>query len=84
MQWLINPFDCLLLCCSARLSLDTMGMDSDGERDDDEERQNGVFEPTQEQQAHTCNTCPGDETDGPKLRGPCPRGRVSPMVLKQL
>ncbi|XP_039984340.1 rho guanine nucleotide exchange factor 18 isoform X2 [Xiphias gladius] len=62
-----------------RLSLDTMAMDSDGEREDDEERQNSVFQPTQ-QQTYSCTAFPQEETDGPRLRVPCPRSRVTSMA----
>lgn len=58
-------------------------MDSDGEREDDEERRNSLFESTQQQQTYTCTACPGDETDGPRLIVPCPRARVTRMVVKQ-
>ncbi|XP_051232524.1 rho guanine nucleotide exchange factor 18 isoform X1 [Dicentrarchus labrax] len=61
-----------------RLSLDTMNMDSDGERDDDEEGQKSLFQSTQ-QQTYSCTACPGDETDGPRLI-PCPRARVTSMA----
>uniref|UniRef100_A0A7N6A6T4 Rho/rac guanine nucleotide exchange factor (GEF) 18b n=1 Tax=Anabas testudineus TaxID=64144 RepID=A0A7N6A6T4_ANATE len=62
-----------------RLSLDTMAMDSDGERDDDEETQNNLslFNP---QESYTCTACPDDETDGPRL--PCPRARVTSMCFQ--
>ncbi|XP_037625436.1 rho guanine nucleotide exchange factor 18 isoform X2 [Sebastes umbrosus] len=56
-----------------RLSLDTMAMDSDGEREDDEEGQSS------QQQDYSCTDCPGDETDGSRLRVPCPRSRVTSM-----
>ncbi|XP_041791117.1 rho guanine nucleotide exchange factor 18 isoform X1 [Chelmon rostratus] len=63
-----------------RLSLDTMAMDSDGERDDDDEGgQKSLFQSNQ-QQTHSCAACPEDETDGPKLRVPCPRARVTSMA----
>ncbi|KAK2835510.1 hypothetical protein Q5P01_015994 [Channa striata] len=61
-----------------RLSLDTMAMDSDGERDD-EERQNSLFLSTQ-QDTSSCTACPDDETDGPILRMPCPRARVTSLA----
>nr|XP_019936690.1 PREDICTED: rho guanine nucleotide exchange factor 18-like isoform X1 [Paralichthys olivaceus] len=60
-----------------RLSLDTMAMDSDGERDDDEERQNSLFQPTQQQ---SCTNCPVEEIDEPSPRVPCPRARVTSMA----
>ncbi|XP_076582434.1 rho guanine nucleotide exchange factor 18 isoform X2 [Chaetodon auriga] len=62
-----------------RLSLDTMAMDSDGEREDEEEGPKSLFQSTQ-QQTHSCTACPGDETDGPMLRVPCPRARVTSMA----
>lgn len=49
-----------------------MNMDSDGEREDDEERQKSVFQAA----------CPEEETDDPRLRLPCPRTRVRSMVTK--
>ncbi|XP_070764989.1 rho guanine nucleotide exchange factor 18 [Enoplosus armatus] len=52
-----------------RLSLDTMAVDSDGEREDDEERQ-----------SDSCTACPGEEMDSPRLRVPCPRARVTRMA----
>ncbi len=74
---LVNPLlcVCLLLCCAARLSLDTMNMDSDGEREDDEEREKN-------QPTYSCTACPGDEIDGPRLRLPCPIARHTNMVIK--
>uniref|UniRef100_A0A8D2ZTK0 Rho/rac guanine nucleotide exchange factor (GEF) 18b n=1 Tax=Scophthalmus maximus TaxID=52904 RepID=A0A8D2ZTK0_SCOMX len=60
-----------------RLSLDTMATDSDGEREDDEERQNSLFESTQQQ---SCTACPVEERDDPRRRGPCPRARVTSMA----
>ncbi|XP_056234200.1 rho guanine nucleotide exchange factor 18 isoform X2 [Seriola aureovittata] len=54
-----------------RLSLDTTAMDSDGEREDDEESH---------QQTYSCTACPEDETDGPRMRFPCPRARVTSMA----
>ncbi|XP_070687927.1 rho guanine nucleotide exchange factor 18 [Pempheris klunzingeri] len=53
-----------------RLSLDTMNMDSDGEREDDEERQKSLLQ----------SACPEEETDGPRPRLPCPRARVTSMA----
>ncbi len=74
---------CVCVCVyAARLSLDTMAMDSDGERDDDEETQKNLFESIQEQ-SPGCAACPGDETDGFRLRVPCPRARVTSMVIKE-
>ncbi|XP_067368956.1 rho guanine nucleotide exchange factor 18 isoform X2 [Channa argus] len=61
-----------------RLSLDTMAMDSDGEREDDEERQDHHFLSNQ-QETYDCTACPGDETDGPMLSNPCPRARVTSL-----
>ncbi|XP_053178031.1 rho guanine nucleotide exchange factor 18 [Scomber japonicus] len=63
-----------------RLSLDTTAMDSDGEReDDDEERQNSLFQSTQEQ-SDSQTACPGDEPDGLKQRVSCHRPRVTSMA----
>uniref|UniRef100_UPI0037E91E3C rho guanine nucleotide exchange factor 18 n=1 Tax=Semicossyphus pulcher TaxID=241346 RepID=UPI0037E91E3C len=62
-----------------RLSLDTMNMDSDGEREDDEESQKSLFRSTQHE-PYSCSECPGDETDGPPMRSPCPRARVRSMA----
>ncbi|XP_049443520.1 rho guanine nucleotide exchange factor 18 isoform X2 [Epinephelus fuscoguttatus] len=64
-----------------RLSLDTMAMDSDGEREDDdeEEGQKSLFQSTQ-QQTYSCTAYPEDETDGPRLKVPCPRARVTSMA----
>lgn len=72
---------CLLLSCAARLSLDTMNMDSDGEKEDNEEGEKSIFQSIQEQ-TNNCRACPGDEIDGPKLR-PWSRARVTSMVIKQ-
>ncbi|XP_075878948.1 rho guanine nucleotide exchange factor 18 isoform X6 [Nelusetta ayraudi] len=47
-----------------RLSLDTMAMDSDGDRDDDEETLNSLFKSTQGAVSSTCMSCPADEMDG--------------------
>lgn len=55
-----------------------MATDSDGEREDDEERQNSLFESTQQQ---SCTACPVEERDDPRRRGPCPRARVTSMVI---
>ncbi|XP_040896037.1 rho guanine nucleotide exchange factor 18 isoform X2 [Toxotes jaculatrix] len=54
-----------------RLSLDTMAMDSDGEREDDEDGQ---------EQIYSFTACPGEETDGPRLKVTCPRARVTSMA----
>ncbi|XP_044056209.1 rho guanine nucleotide exchange factor 18 isoform X2 [Siniperca chuatsi] len=62
----VSPID-----LGRRLSLDTMAMDSDGEREDDEERQ-----------SDSCTACPGEVTDGPRLRVPCPRARVTSMCFQ--
>ncbi|XP_058493993.1 rho guanine nucleotide exchange factor 18 isoform X3 [Solea solea] len=62
-----------------RLSLDTMAMNSDGEREDDEERQNSLFQSTQ-QQTYNCTACPVDETDSPWVRVPRPRASVTQMA----
>ncbi|XP_054458240.1 rho guanine nucleotide exchange factor 18-like isoform X2 [Anoplopoma fimbria] len=62
-----------------RLSLDTMGMESDGEREDDEEGEKGLLQST-EPQNYSCTDCPGEKTDGSSLRGPCPRARVTSMA----
>ncbi|KAM7388212.1 hypothetical protein PAMP_024404 [Pampus punctatissimus] len=63
-----------------RLSLDTMAMDSDGEReDDDEERQNSLFQSNQ-QQRYSCTACPEQEPDGPRQRDSCHRARVTSMA----
>ncbi|XP_075944102.1 rho guanine nucleotide exchange factor 18 [Anarhichas minor] len=62
-----------------RLSLDTMAMDSDGEREDDEEGEKGLFQSTQPQTS-SCTACPGEETDDSRLRFPCPRARVTSMA----
>ncbi|KAG7514679.1 hypothetical protein JOB18_039884 [Solea senegalensis] len=66
-----------------RLSLDTMAMNSDGEREDDEERQNSLFQSTQ-QQTYSCTACPVDETDSPRLRVPRPRADVTQMASGSL
>ncbi|XP_034386005.1 rho guanine nucleotide exchange factor 18 isoform X3 [Cyclopterus lumpus] len=58
-----------------RLSLDTMAMDSDGEREDDE----SVFQSSQPQTS-SCTACPGEKTDGSRPRAPCPRARVTSMA----
>lgn len=41
-----------------------MAMDSDGDRDDDEERLNSLFKSTQGAVSSTCMLCPADEMDG--------------------
>ncbi|KAM3619498.1 uncharacterized protein V6R79_009228 [Siganus canaliculatus] len=61
-----------------RLSLDTMAMDSDGERDDDEDRQKSLFESIQEHNLN-CTMYSGDETDGPGLDFPASRAAVTNM-----
>ncbi|KAM7012415.1 rho guanine nucleotide exchange factor 18 [Tautogolabrus adspersus] len=66
-----------------RLSLDTMNMDSDGEREDDEERQKYLFQPNQ-QESYSYTTCPGDETDSPRLRVSCHRARASGVSGRHL
>lgn len=58
-----------------------MAMDSDGEREDDEETQNNLFLSAQKE-TDTCTACPGDERDGPRFRIPCPRVRVTSMVIR--
>lgn len=52
-------------------------MDSDGEREDDEERQNNLFLSTQ-QETYSCTACPGDgdEVDSPMERIWCPRASM--------
>lgn len=76
---LVNPLLCVcfLLCSPTRLSLDTMAIESDGEREDEEEKQNSAFEYTDQQQTLTHTAWPGDETDGPTLRVLCPRAKVT-------
>ncbi|XP_028259019.1 rho guanine nucleotide exchange factor 18 isoform X2 [Parambassis ranga] len=49
-----------------RLSLDTTAMDSDGDREDDEERQNRLFQASE---------CTGDELDGPSHKASRVPGR---------
>ncbi|XP_042372648.1 rho guanine nucleotide exchange factor 18 isoform X2 [Plectropomus leopardus] len=62
-----------------RLSLDTTAMDSDGEREDDEEEgQKSLLQSTQEQE-FSCTACPGEETDSSRLMVPCQRARVTSM-----
>lgn len=56
-------------------------MDSDGEREDDEERLNSLFKSTQ-QQTYSCTVCPEEETDDPMQSVSCPRARVTRMVIK--
>ncbi|XP_047443182.1 rho guanine nucleotide exchange factor 18 isoform X2 [Mugil cephalus] len=53
-----------------RLSLDTVGLDSDGEREDDED-QHSLFQSTQQQ----TYCCPGEESDGPSMRAGSAPGR---------
>ncbi|XP_069006634.1 rho guanine nucleotide exchange factor 18 [Embiotoca jacksoni] len=50
-----------------RLSLDTMAMDSDGEREEEEEHCDSLFKSTQLQN-HSCSSCPGEESHGSSLR----------------
>ncbi|XP_010776793.1 uncharacterized protein [Notothenia coriiceps] len=71
------------LTLGRRLSLDTMATDSDGEREEDEEEEEGMkgFFPSQQQQ--TYGSGPGEETDDYSLSVPCPRARVTSMVIKQ-
>ncbi|KAF7653327.1 hypothetical protein LDENG_00084740 [Lucifuga dentata] len=64
-----------------RLSLDTMGMGSDGEREDEEEMQNHLFQPTH-QQTYSYPACSGtgegDEPDGFRQRvSCCPRAKYT-------
>ncbi|XP_041646746.1 rho guanine nucleotide exchange factor 18 isoform X2 [Cheilinus undulatus] len=66
-----------------RLSLDTMNMDSDGERDDNEEGQKSLFQASQ-QETFNCTACPEDEMDGPRQRVPCSRARASCMPGRHL
>lgn len=58
-----------------------MAMDSDGEREDDEEGQKTLFELT-EQPSNSFKADPGDEIDGGRLSMPRPRARVTSMVIK--
>ncbi|XP_029004831.2 rho guanine nucleotide exchange factor 18 isoform X2 [Betta splendens] len=58
-----------------RLSLDTTAMDSDGEREDDNEALNNLFLSLEKDTA-----CPGEEPDAPRLRLPPPRARVTSMA----
>lgn len=60
-------------------------MDSDGEReDDDDEKQNSVFKSAdhQQQQTLSCTSCAGEETDGPRLKVPSLGARTNYMVVK--
>ncbi|XP_074524304.1 rho guanine nucleotide exchange factor 18 [Halichoeres trimaculatus] len=66
-----------------RLSLDTMNMDSDGEREDDEEREKSLFQASQEETL-ICTACPVDEMDGPKPRAPCPKTRANSLPARHL
>lgn len=52
-----------------------MAMDSEGEREDDDETQNNLFLSLEKDTG-----CAGDETDGPRLRISRPRARVTSMV----
>ncbi|XP_029285191.1 LOW QUALITY PROTEIN: rho guanine nucleotide exchange factor 18 [Cottoperca gobio] len=69
----VSPID-----LGRRLSLDTMAMDSDGDREDDEEGQKGLFQSTQ-QQSHSCTACPA-ETHGCRLSVMCPTAGVTHMA----
>ncbi|CAN9500408.1 unnamed protein product [Ophioblennius macclurei] len=51
-----------------RLSLDTMGIDSEGEREDDEEQQASVFHFTQKD-PNSFEACPPEEVDGSRVSG---------------
>ncbi|XP_026160604.1 rho guanine nucleotide exchange factor 18 isoform X2 [Mastacembelus armatus] len=62
-----------------RLSLDAMAMDSDGEREDEEDRLNSSFLSSQ-QETWSCTASPVEETDGPLVRTPCPRASVTRMA----
>ncbi|XP_034567008.1 rho guanine nucleotide exchange factor 18 isoform X2 [Notolabrus celidotus] len=66
-----------------RLSLDTMNMDSDGEREDDEEREKSLFQASQ-QEILSCTDCPADEMDGPRQRVPCPETRARGLPGRHL
>lgn len=57
-------------------------MDSDGEREDDEEGEKGLFQPPL-LQTSGCTACPGEKTDGAGPMVPCPRARLTSMVVKQ-
>ncbi|XP_040039482.2 rho guanine nucleotide exchange factor 18 isoform X2 [Gasterosteus aculeatus] len=63
-----------------RLSLDTTAMDSDGEREDDEEGEKGLFQPPLPQTSG-CTACPGEKTDGAGPMVPCPRARLTSMAV---
>ncbi|XP_024921454.1 rho guanine nucleotide exchange factor 18 isoform X3 [Cynoglossus semilaevis] len=67
----VSPFS-----LGRRLSLDTMAMDSDGERDEDEDGQNNLFRSTQQQ---TCTDSTVEETDGPCVRVSCSRGSITSL-----
>ncbi|XP_029939212.1 rho guanine nucleotide exchange factor 18 isoform X2 [Salarias fasciatus] len=51
-----------------RLSLDTMAIDSDGEREDDEEQQASLFQSTQKH-PDSFAACPSDEADASRVSG---------------
>lgn len=57
-----------------------MAMDSDGERDEDEDGQNNLFRSTQQQ---TCTDSTVEETDGPCVRVSCSRGSITSLVMKR-
>lgn len=59
-----------------------MAMDSDGEREDDEETRNNLFLSSQHE-TYTCTACPDDEIDGHSIRFPFPRARVTSMVIRR-
>ncbi|XP_037324974.2 rho guanine nucleotide exchange factor 18 isoform X2 [Pungitius pungitius] len=63
-----------------RLSLDTMAVDSDGEREDDEEGEKGLFQ-SPLAQTSGCTACPGEKTDGSMPMVPCPRARLTSMAV---
>ncbi|KAM8889606.1 rho guanine nucleotide exchange factor 18 isoform 3-T3 [Synchiropus picturatus] len=62
-----------------RLSLDTTAIDSDGEREEKEERLNSLF---QSSHTLTCSSTvtPGREREGSEGRASCPRGGVSTVA----
>lgn len=55
-------------------------MDSDGERDDDDETLNSLFESTQGAASSTCVSCPADDMDGRKPWASRLAGRPPHMV----
>lgn len=61
-----------------------MAMDSDGEREDEEERLNSLFETTEQPESSTCTSCPVDEIDGPRPRASCLITRPPHKVVKLL